>query len=176
MSDPVPGWAPSWWQLPEKAPECPAEWLDLAQSSQKNCEQIKRSGFKLLSFGVLYYRAIDNWYIWEVSVFRKSSSRREETSKIIILGFFFLAVPRGMWDLSSPARDPTQAPCSGSIVLTTAWEFPSSKIIELWFSRSKRHCGQTLTFLNIQTLSWLLLLFLLSLLSQLNSMSMEPQL
>lgn len=56
-----------------------------------------------------------------------------------------------MWDLSSPDRDPTQAPCSGSIVLTTAWEFPSSKIIELWFSRSKRHCGQTLTFLNIQT-------------------------
>ena len=28
--------------------------------------------------------------------------------------FFFLAVPRSMWDLSSPTRDRTRAPCSGS--------------------------------------------------------------
>ena len=29
--------------------------------------------------------------------------------------FFFLAVPCGMWDLSSLTRDETQAPCSGSV-------------------------------------------------------------
>ena len=28
--------------------------------------------------------------------------------------FKFLAVPRGMWDLSSPARDLTHTPCHGS--------------------------------------------------------------
>ena len=27
--------------------------------------------------------------------------------------FFFLATPSGMWDLSSPARDLTRAPCIG---------------------------------------------------------------
>ena len=37
--------------------------------------------------------------------------------QIIILFYFiylFLAAPRGMWDLSSPTRDGTQAACSGS--------------------------------------------------------------
>ena len=29
--------------------------------------------------------------------------------------FFFLAVPRGTWDLSSQTRDQTQAPCIGSM-------------------------------------------------------------
>ena len=29
--------------------------------------------------------------------------------------FFFFATPRGMWDLSSPARDGTWATCSGSL-------------------------------------------------------------
>ena len=29
--------------------------------------------------------------------------------------FFFLAMPHGMWDLSSPTRDRTCAPCSGSM-------------------------------------------------------------
>ena len=28
---------------------------------------------------------------------------------------FFLATPHGMWDLSSPTRDGTRAPCSGSV-------------------------------------------------------------
>ena len=28
--------------------------------------------------------------------------------------FFFLAMPLGLWDLSSPTRDRTRAPCSGS--------------------------------------------------------------
>ena len=27
----------------------------------------------------------------------------------------FLAAPCGMWDLSSPTRDGTRAPCSGSV-------------------------------------------------------------
>ena len=29
--------------------------------------------------------------------------------------FFLVAVPRGMWGLSSPTRDGTCAPCSGSV-------------------------------------------------------------
>ena len=89
ISDPPPSWAPSWWQLPEEAPEHPAEQPDLAQPNGKTWEQTEDGGFKLLSSGVLCYGAIDNWYIREVSVFRKSSSRKEETSKIIIFGFFF---------------------------------------------------------------------------------------
>ena len=32
--------------------------------------------------------------------------------------FLFLAIPRGIWDLSFPARDGTQALCVGSVVLT----------------------------------------------------------
>ena len=37
--------------------------------------------------------------------------------KLLTFTFFFLllAEPRGMWDLSSPTRDRTQAPCSGSV-------------------------------------------------------------
>ena len=31
-----------------------------------------------------------------------------------LMYLFFLAVPRGMQDLSSPARDGTHTPCSGS--------------------------------------------------------------
>ena len=30
--------------------------------------------------------------------------------------FYFLSALRGMWDLSSPTRDRTHAPCSGSLV------------------------------------------------------------
>ena len=29
-------------------------------------------------------------------------------------GLFF-AAPRGVWDLSSPTKDPTHAPCSGTV-------------------------------------------------------------
>ena len=40
-------------------------------------------------------------------------------SIFIFIIFYFLAAPRGMWNLSSPTRDGTRAPCSGSAVLTT---------------------------------------------------------
>ena len=30
------------------------------------------------------------------------------------LFFFFFDTPHGIWDLSSPTRDPTHAPCCGS--------------------------------------------------------------
>ena len=33
----------------------------------------------------------------------------------IKMEFFFLAAPCSMWDLSSPTRDQTPAPCSGSV-------------------------------------------------------------
>ena len=40
--------------------------------------------------------------------------------------FSFLAMPHGMWDLISPTRGRTSAPCSGSAVLPTGLlgEFP----------------------------------------------------
>ena len=43
------------------------------------------------------------------------------------LYFFFLTIPRGMWDLSSPTRDRTSAPCSGSANLNhwTTKEVPA---------------------------------------------------
>ena len=36
------------------------------------------------------------------------------TYLIFIFLFLFLAIPSGLWDLSSPTRDGTRAPCSGS--------------------------------------------------------------
>ena len=44
-----------------------------------------------------------------------------ETSKSFVKCFFFLLpIPCGMWDLSSPTRDQTHAPCSGKGgILTT---------------------------------------------------------
>ena len=38
----------------------------------------------------------------------------ETLSNRILFFFFFLAMPHGMWDLSSPTRDRTHAPCIGS--------------------------------------------------------------
>ena len=32
----------------------------------------------------------------------------------LYLFFFFFATPQGMWDLNSPTRDQTHAPCSGN--------------------------------------------------------------
>ena len=31
------------------------------------------------------------------------------------LGFFFFSMTHGMWDLSSPTRDQTCAPCNGTV-------------------------------------------------------------
>ena len=42
-----------------------------------------------------------------------------ELLKFFCLPFFFFFFLCGMWDLSSPNRDGTFAPCSGSTVLTT---------------------------------------------------------
>ena len=42
--------------------------------------------------------------------------------------FFFLAAPTGMWDLGSPTRDRTCAPCSGSTFLATG---PPGKSLHL---------------------------------------------
>ena len=39
----------------------------------------------------------------------------EQRTDAISFFFFFLAVPHGMWDLISLAKDETQAPCSGSM-------------------------------------------------------------
>ena len=46
----------------------------------------------------------------------KASSVPYRSQLIFLLSFFslFLATPRGLWDLSSPTRDQTQEPCSGS--------------------------------------------------------------
>lgn len=41
------------------------------------------------------------------------------TTEMITNISFFLAVPRGIWDLSSQTRDGTHAPCAGSAKSTT---------------------------------------------------------
>ena len=45
---------------------------------------------------------------------------------------FFLAAPRGMWDLNSPTRGQTRAPCSGSTVLTAGLPGKSRRLLSLW--------------------------------------------
>ena len=40
--------------------------------------------------------------------------RATHSSFYLFKTIYFLAVPHGMWDLSSPIRDRTCAPCSGS--------------------------------------------------------------
>ena len=46
--------------------------------------------------------------------FRKLSHPSCSQDLLFFFLFFLLAMPRGVWDLSSPTRDRTHAPCSGS--------------------------------------------------------------
>ena len=39
------------------------------------------------------------------------------SSFVVVVGVFLLAAPLGTWNYSSPTRDPTGAPCSGSAEL-----------------------------------------------------------
>ena len=63
--------------------------------------------------------------LWEVSIFKAAGERRVRLGKSLpqdilprfsyfFFFFFFLAVPHGMWDLSSPTSDRTYIPCIGS--------------------------------------------------------------
>ena len=51
--------------------------------------------------------------------FQKYSKHTLINKMFLFPMIFFLALPRGMWDLSSPTRDETRAPCSGSAESTT---------------------------------------------------------
>ena len=48
--------------------------------------------------------------------------------KFQLLGYLFLAMPQGMWDLSSLTRDRTHAPVVGDGVLTTGLPGMSSAL------------------------------------------------
>ena len=68
---------------------------------------------------------------WQTATPALSPQRREsleDTGFSFAFNFLsFLAVPHGMWDLSSLTRDPTHIPCIGSAVLTTG---PPRKSLE----------------------------------------------
>ena len=58
-----------------------------------------------------------------------------------ILFFIFLAMPHGLWDLSSPTRDRTQAPAVKVLSPNhwTAREFPPLKFYIFWIRGSLYH-------------------------------------
>ena len=58
----------------------------------------------------------EEFFVWlqKLHNFIKGSLENTEKYKEEILFFFFFAVPQSMQDLSSPTRDQTRAPCSGS--------------------------------------------------------------
>ena len=65
-----------------------------------------------------------------------SKNPTDVQSHSTLLFFIHLAVPRGLWDLSSLTRDWTCAPCSGSSNNLTSSEVPHctfrDKIIRVW--------------------------------------------
>ena len=64
---------------------------------------------------------------------------------LFFLLFFFLAMPRSMWDLSSPTRDRTRDPCNESTVLTTG---PPGKSQDGYnFKKGKDHVLVRICFL-----------------------------
>ena len=57
---------------------------------------------------------------------KKSQFFFMKASKILL--YIYLAVPGGIWDLSSLTRDQTHTPCIGSAILTTR---PPGKSLQL---------------------------------------------
>ena len=66
--------------------------------------------FYMLTLGFFIF-TLHYLSITERCIFKKTSTIHVSLS----ISFFFLAVPLGLQDLSSPTRDRTPAPCSGSV-------------------------------------------------------------
>ena len=81
------------------------------------------AAFTKAEFGGRGHQPRKSWKGQENRIFFPIASRRD-----VALQIRFLAVPSGMWDLSSPTRDQTHVPCSGSAwFLTTGLQGKSSR-------------------------------------------------
>ena len=93
-------------------------WLDLVQIQTSNSSRLQTSSLVHLHWGtsILSVTCIFLGVIYAFSMDQSVCLGTKNQSRVLVLVF---TGPCGMRDLSSQTRDRTQAPCSGSTILTT---------------------------------------------------------
>ena len=95
-------WLPSTVFNNQRMPGSALAWSWLSAPWNKDCVTLSPWGFTFAK-------------MWLVTVRRGRLKWHRAWPGICVDFFSFLAVPRGLWDLSSLTRDWTQAPCSGNV-------------------------------------------------------------